>query len=130
MRIVVRVYPGAPATKVGGRYGDSEPPVLIVRVAAHAVVSGLRARTKVVEVESVNPDVVAALLRQEQEGELREVSHLAVGLPPDIHRRLSAPVLANVLQLTPLAAIRDLLKPLIVADQDVTGRLTSRSSSP
>ncbi|MBF6558149.1 MAG: DUF167 domain-containing protein [Acidimicrobiales bacterium] len=88
MRIVVRVSPGAPATTVGGRYGDSEPPVLIVRVAARAVdgkanaatvraladalgvshslvriVTGERARTKVVEVESANPDVVAALLR-------------------------------------------------------------------
>jgi uncharacterized protein YggU (UPF0235/DUF167 family) len=88
MRIVVRVSPRAPATKVGGRYGDSEPPVLIVRVAAPAVdgkanaatvraladalgvphglvriVTGERARTKVVEVESANPDVVAALLR-------------------------------------------------------------------
>jgi uncharacterized protein YggU (UPF0235/DUF167 family) len=90
MRIVVRVYPGAPATKVGGRYGDSEPPVLIVRVAARAVdgkaniatvraiadaldvrrshvriVAGQRARTKVVEVESANLNLVAALLRQE-----------------------------------------------------------------
>ncbi|MHB1519181.1 MAG: DUF167 domain-containing protein [Acidimicrobiales bacterium] len=90
MRIVVRVFPGAPATKVGGRYGDVEPPVLIVRVAARAVdgkanvatvnaladaigvssslvriVTGQRARTKVVEVESANPDVVAGLLRQE-----------------------------------------------------------------
>ena len=89
MRIVVRVSPGAPATKVGGRYGDSEPAVLIVRVAARAVdgkanaatvraladalcvphslvriVAGQRARTKVVEVESANPDVVAALLRR------------------------------------------------------------------
>jgi uncharacterized protein YggU (UPF0235/DUF167 family) len=90
VRILVRVYPGAPADKVGGRYGDSEPPVLIVRVAARAVdgkanaatvraladalgvprglvriVTGQRARTKVVEVESAKPDVVAALLRQE-----------------------------------------------------------------
>ena len=85
MRIFVRVSPGVPATKVGGRYGDSE--VLIVRVAARAVdgranaatvsaladalgvprsrvriVTGLRARIKVVEVESVNPDVVTTLL--------------------------------------------------------------------
>ncbi len=76
-------------TKVGGRYGDSEPAVLIARVAARAVegkanavtvralaealgvphslvriVAGERARTKVVEVESANPDVVAALLRR------------------------------------------------------------------
>jgi hypothetical protein len=88
MRIFVRVSPGAPATKVGGRYGDSEPPVLIVRVAARAVdgkanaamvraladalgvsdsrvriVTGLRARIKVVEVEAAIPDVLTALLR-------------------------------------------------------------------
>ena len=74
---------------MGGRYGDSEPPVLIVRVAARAVdgkanaatvraladalgvsrslvriVTGQRSRTKVVEVESVDPDVVTALLRR------------------------------------------------------------------
>jgi hypothetical protein len=90
MRILVRVSPGAPANKVGGRYGDSEPPVLIVRVAARAVdgkanaatvraladalgvppslvriVTGQRARTKVVEVESAKLDVIAALLLQE-----------------------------------------------------------------
>lgn len=88
MRITVRVSPGASATNVGGRYGDSEPPVLMVRVTARAVdgeanaatvralgdalglpqssvriVAGRRARTKVVEVESADPDAVAALLR-------------------------------------------------------------------
>jgi hypothetical protein len=88
MRIFVRVSPGASATKVGGRYGDSEPPVLIVRVAARAVdgranaatvraladalgvsrghvriVTGLRTRIKVVQVEAADPDAVAALLR-------------------------------------------------------------------
>ncbi len=88
MRIVVRVSPGAPATKVGGRYGDSEPPVLIVRVTAPAVdgkanvatvralaeafgvsqslvriVTGERARTKVVQVESADPNIITALLR-------------------------------------------------------------------
>ena len=87
MRIVVRVSPGAFATKVGGRYGDSDPPVLIVRVTARAIdgkantatvkaladalgvsrrlvriVNGKGARTKVVEVASADPEVVAALL--------------------------------------------------------------------
>lgn len=89
MRIVVRDSPGANETKVGGRYGDSEPPVLIVRVLARAVdgkanaateralaealgvphrlvriMTGERSRTKVVEVESADPEVVAALLRR------------------------------------------------------------------
>jgi uncharacterized protein len=88
MRIVVRVSPGAFTTKVGGRYGDSEPPALIVRVTARAVdgkankaavraladalglprgsvrtVSGKRTRTKVVEVESADTEAVKALLR-------------------------------------------------------------------
>ena len=72
---------------MGGRYGDAEPPVLIVRVTARAIdgranaatvkaladalgaprrsvriVTGEKARTKVVEVESADPDVVTALL--------------------------------------------------------------------
>lgn len=88
MRITVRVSPGARATKVGGRYGDAEPPVLVVRVIARAVdgeantatvralsdafgvppsavriVSGQRARTKAVVVESADSDVLTALLR-------------------------------------------------------------------
>ena len=87
MRIVVRVSPGAFATKVGGRYGDAQPPVLVVRVTARAVggkanaatiralaralgvprrdvriVAGERARTKVVEVGSADSDLVTALL--------------------------------------------------------------------
>lgn len=36
MRVVVRVTPGARATRVGGRYGSGEPPVLAVRVTARA----------------------------------------------------------------------------------------------
>jgi uncharacterized protein YggU (UPF0235/DUF167 family) len=87
MRIVVRVSPKAHATKVGGRYGDSDPPVLVIRVTAPAVdgkanaatiealahaldlprrnvqiVAGERARTKVMEVEGADPDAIAALL--------------------------------------------------------------------
>ncbi len=85
--IVVRVSPGAPATKVGGRYGESEPPVLIVPVAARSVdgkanaattralaealgvphrsvriVTGERAWIKIVELDSADPDVFSALL--------------------------------------------------------------------
>jgi len=37
VRIVVRVYPNARQTGVGGRYGDGEPAVLIARVQAPAV---------------------------------------------------------------------------------------------
>jgi uncharacterized protein (TIGR00251 family) len=37
MRLVVRVQPNAKRTHVGGRYGDQEPAVLKVRVAAPAV---------------------------------------------------------------------------------------------
>jgi len=89
MRIVVRVSPKAHATRVGGRYGDSEPPVLVIRVTAPAVdgkanaatiealaqaldlprsrvqiVAGEHARTKVMEVEAADPEAIAALLRK------------------------------------------------------------------
>ena len=37
MRLTVRVYPGSRTDRVGGRYGRSEPPVLVVRVTARAV---------------------------------------------------------------------------------------------
>ena len=87
MRVTVRVHPGAPTEAVGGRYGDAEPPVLVVRVTARAVdgranaavldalarafgvarrdvglSSGERSRTKVVDVDGGEPGVLAALL--------------------------------------------------------------------
>ena len=87
MRLSVRVYPGARRIEVGGRYGDGEPPVLIVRVTAPAVegkanravvdalatalgvrpsavtiVSGMSARTKVIEVTGVDQNAVDQLL--------------------------------------------------------------------
>jgi uncharacterized protein len=87
MRIVVRVSPGAHATKVGGRYGNSEPPVLLIRVTAPAVdgranaatiealaqaldrprrsvriVAGEHTRTKILEVEAADPGAIEALL--------------------------------------------------------------------
>lgn len=76
MRITVRVRPGASQTRVGGRYGESDPPVLVVSVRAPAsdgrandalvaalaeafgvprsavrVVSGAISRTKVVDID-------------------------------------------------------------------------------
>jgi uncharacterized protein (TIGR00251 family) len=37
MRVNVRVYPASVRTDVGGRYGTSDPPTLIVRVTAPAI---------------------------------------------------------------------------------------------
>jgi len=37
LRLTVRVQPGASKPKVGGRYGEEDPPVLVVRVAAKPV---------------------------------------------------------------------------------------------
>jgi len=37
MQLTVRVYPGSRTDRVGGRYGRSEPPILVVRVTARAV---------------------------------------------------------------------------------------------
>ncbi len=85
--MIVRVSPGSQMTTVGGRYGDAEPPVLVVRVAARAVegkandavvraladafavprggiriVSGHTSRTKLVEVEGVGESTLRRLL--------------------------------------------------------------------
>jgi uncharacterized protein (TIGR00251 family) len=87
VRVTVRAYPSATRTSVGGRYGSSEPPVLIVRVTAPAVdgkaneavlkaiaaavglprrsvriVSGTESRTKVIELLDADAQAVAALL--------------------------------------------------------------------
>jgi uncharacterized protein YggU (UPF0235/DUF167 family) len=88
VRLSVRVYPGAPRTRVGGRYGDVEPPVLILRVTAPAVdgkatnravvqalasalgvrpsavrvVAGSSSRDKIVEVTGVEPGMAEGLL--------------------------------------------------------------------
>ena len=83
----MRVYPAARRPGVGGRYGTTEPPVLVVRVTAPAVdgkaneavlgsvaaafdvprrnvrmVSGWRNRTKVVEIDDADQRLLAALL--------------------------------------------------------------------
>jgi uncharacterized protein (TIGR00251 family) len=90
MKVTVRVSPGARATSVGGRYGDGQPPVLVVRVKARAVdgkanaavvaavavafgvaerqvriVSGHRSRTKVLEIDGGEATTLAHLLETE-----------------------------------------------------------------
>jgi uncharacterized protein (TIGR00251 family) len=87
MRLKVRVYPAAGRTEVGGRYGTTDPPVLIVRVHAPAadgranmavieavagafgvkrrdvdIVSGASHRNKVLEVTGADPAALALLL--------------------------------------------------------------------
>jgi uncharacterized protein (TIGR00251 family) len=87
MRLTVRVQPGARQTRVGGRYGDREPPILVVRVAAPAIdgranravidalaaalhvrrndvriIFGESTRTKLVEVTDADPILLRALL--------------------------------------------------------------------
>jgi uncharacterized protein len=83
----IRVHPRARQDQVGGRYGDGEPPTLIVRVraAAHAgeanaacrevlaeafgvprqavtIVAGAKSRSKTVEVVGADATRLAALL--------------------------------------------------------------------
>jgi uncharacterized protein YggU (UPF0235/DUF167 family) len=87
MRVVVRVYPGATRTSVGGRYGEGEPPTLIVKVQERAIdgkaneavlrevarsfglprakvqlVSGSTSRTKLVDLDGAEPARLATLL--------------------------------------------------------------------
>jgi uncharacterized protein YggU (UPF0235/DUF167 family) len=88
MHVTIRVYPRARTTRVGGRYGTGEPPVLIVRVSAPAadgranlaairavakdfgvptsavrLATGARHRTKILEVAGADPDRLEQLLR-------------------------------------------------------------------
>jgi uncharacterized protein (TIGR00251 family) len=88
VRVVVHVTPGARSSSVGGRYGGADAAVLAVRVTAPAregranaatlealgralgiprrrltIVSGEHSRTKVIEIEGVDQESIAALLR-------------------------------------------------------------------
>ena len=87
MRVRVRVHPGSGRDAVGGRYGDDDPPVLVVRVRAPAVdgrandavlavlaeafgvsrrdvrlVTGASARTKLVEIDGADEATLSRLL--------------------------------------------------------------------
>jgi uncharacterized protein YggU (UPF0235/DUF167 family) len=87
MRMHVRVSPGSSHTKVGGRYGSTDPPTLLVRVRAPAVdgkanaaviaavalafgvkrsevgvISGHSGRIKVLEVAGADPATLRSLL--------------------------------------------------------------------
>jgi uncharacterized protein YggU (UPF0235/DUF167 family) len=91
MRVSVRVAPGSSRTEVGGRYGTTDPPVLIVRVHAPAVdgkanvavteavaiafevkrsavrlIAGRASRNKVIEVRGGDPATLTSLLTQKQ----------------------------------------------------------------
>jgi uncharacterized protein (TIGR00251 family) len=87
VRIRIRVHPGARRTEVAGRTGPDDAPALVVRVVAPAadgraneavvealaeafgvrrravrLVTGASSRTKVVEVDDVSAEAVAALM--------------------------------------------------------------------
>lgn len=87
MRISVRVQPRAQTDFVGGRYGNADPPILVVRVRAAptdgqanaacvaalakafgvsrnavTIVSGARGRSKLVDIEGADPLRLTRLL--------------------------------------------------------------------
>ncbi len=61
MRVHVRVHPASSRTYVGGRYGDGDPPVLVVRVNAPAVDG--RANVALVEALATAFEVRRAAIR-------------------------------------------------------------------
>jgi uncharacterized protein YggU (UPF0235/DUF167 family) len=89
LRVTVRVQPGASRSKVGGRYGDAVPPVLVAKVSAPPIdgraneavrealaeafgvrttavtlVAGHSSRLKVLDVRGAEPDRLEQLLRR------------------------------------------------------------------
>lgn len=61
MRVRVRAYPASSRTHVGGRYGEGDPPVLVVRINAPAVDG--RANVAVVEALAKAFEVRRAAIR-------------------------------------------------------------------
>lgn len=61
VRIAVRVRPGASRTRVGGRYGEDDPPVLGVSGTQRAVDGAATSRTKILEIRAASEDDAAAV---------------------------------------------------------------------
>lgn len=86
MRVVVRVTPKARSTRVGGRYGTGNPPVLVVRVTAPAT-------------DGKANDAVVAALAAALKVPARDVCLVAGGSSRIKHIEVSADVTRRIRQL-------------------------------